>query len=118
MNTENNRIIAEFMGYEKIVFPDNSRWLGQYKNQFTKRIYELKELDFDSDWNLLMEVVEKINVLGYEVLIGRISCQINPISDRENPISAMVCGDIYKKIEITYDAIIQFIKWHNQQKQN
>jgi len=71
---------------------------------------------YKEDWNALMEVVEKINELGYEVVISRISCQINKILDRDNLISAMVCGDVSRKREITYDAVVKFIIWYNQNK--
>lgn len=116
MNTENNKLIALFMGMVK--HHEDSLYLTfKKKGDNQNYLANINGLQYHSDWNWLMEAVEKINVLGYEVLIGRISCQINPISDRENPISAMVCGDISKKIEITFDAVIQFIKWYNEQKQ-
>jgi hypothetical protein len=134
MNTENNRLIAEFMGYEVIDYQHNkyrpiyngnknAKTVGELKNlwggldlQFTGRFTECIDYPFNSDWNYLMPIIRMIEVLGYEVLIGRISCQTNKILDRENTISCIVCGDSSRKIEITYDAVIQFIKWYNNQK--
>jgi hypothetical protein len=134
MNTlENNKLIAEFMGYEVIDYQHNkyapiyngnkyAKTIGEQEKlwgglslQFTGRFTEFVNYPFNSDWNYLMPIIKMIEYLGYEVVISRISCQINGISDRENPISSMVCGDISKKIEITYDAVIQFIKWYNAQ---
>ena len=134
MNTENNKLIAEFMGYEIIEYQH-----GKYRpifngNKYAKTIGELKELwggldlqftgrftecviyPFSSDWNYLMPIIKRIESLGFEVLIGRISCQVNSVLDRENAISSMVCGDVSKKIEITHQAVIQFIKWYNNQQ--
>lgn len=112
MNIENNKIIAEFLGWTL-----DDEELNTYRKKISV-IFHYRKFNFQTDWNDLMEVVEKINVLGYEVLIGRINCQINNMLEREKPISAMVCGDVSKKIEITFDAVIQFIKWYNEQKQN
>jgi hypothetical protein len=77
---------------------------------------ETQEPKYHTSWDWLMPVADKINELGYEVLISRISCQTNLILDRDNPISSMVCGDVKKKIEITYEAIVQFIDWYNKNK--
>jgi len=94
---EKNTLIAEFMAGEKVAV---------HHNQYHK------------NWNELMPIIEKIENLGYEVVISRISCQINKVLDRENPISSMVCGNINKKLEITHTAVIQFIEWYNEQQKN
>lgn len=108
MNTEKNKIIAEFMGYEKIVFPENSRWLGQYKNQFTKRIYELKELDFDSDWNLLMEVVEKIFKTAEDE-------KIEDEADCTELLPVIKEAFYAPQKENVYNCCLDFIIWYNEQ---
>ena len=63
-----------------------------------------------------MPVVEKIDELGYDTVTSRISIKISEILDGDNPIVSLVCGDISKKQEITYNAIVEFIKWYNENK--
>ena len=79
---ENNKLIAEFMGYK--YFPFNSKlkkkrfkWLGWRKDKLSlpkgctigkigERYYldrRHKDLKFHEDWDWLMPVVEKINKL-------------------------------------------------------
>lgn len=99
---EKNVLIAEFMGYEKIVFPETSKYLGQYTNPISKRVYAVEDLDFDSDWNWLMLVVEKINKTGK---YGRI------LNDMRN-------GLINTDIQKTFTACVEFIEWYNLKKQN
>jgi hypothetical protein len=109
--TENNKIIAEFMELPSI---NDEGQINYIKDLEHCPDYELS---YHEDWSWLMEVIERIESLNFEVLIGRISCQINHVLDRENPISNFVCGNVSKKKEIVYETIIQFIKWHNEQKQ-
>jgi len=112
MNTENNKIIAEFMDFK--LNPEIAKDI--YINSDKKSQMYISQMLYHSDWNWLMEVIQKIGSLGYEVLIGNISCQTNKFLDRQNPISGMVCGDVSKKMEITYEAIVQFIKWYKENK--
>jgi len=99
---EKNVLIAEFMGYEKIVFPETSKYLGQYTNPISKRVYEVDNLDFNSDWNWLMPVVEKINKIGK---YGRIL---------NNMHNGLMSADIQK----TFIACAEFTEWYNLNKQN
>ncbi len=105
LTNENNKLIAKFMGEDS----------NYYQNHYYSKT-DLAIPPNQIEWNWLMEVVEKIESLYFEVLIGRISCQINEILNRKNPISVFVCGDITSKKEIVYMSVIQFIKWYNQNK--
>lgn len=61
---------------------------------------------YHSDWNWLMEVVEKIESLE----------ENNNLMDCFKQ-SNKVCGlPIYTKIEAVYNACIEFIKWYNLNK--
>lgn len=92
---KNDKLIARFMKANKRILEYATSVSGY---------------NYYSSWDKLMPVVEKIEGLGFEVLIGRISCNINKVLDRENPIASFVCGDISKKREIVYSAIIEFLK--------
>lgn len=123
MNTENNKLIAEFMKFDFsrfsndgiIEFPNDSFFEFQY-NTFT-----LEELKFHSDWNWLMEVVEKIEELEYTVNIyktpntGVNYCEVNePTQSGERCKSFQHSRE--SKIQAVYIACVEFIKWYNQQK--
>jgi len=104
--TENNKIIAEFMGAKltkdlQIVYP----------------IYEgdssyVKNLKYHSDWNWLMEVVEKIESLRNQIVI------FNKTAALSNVKEPSVFNDSFKaetKKQAVYNACVEFIKWYNEQ---
>ena len=88
---ENNKLIAEFMG-------------GYEPEEFE---------DYHSDWNWLMEVVEKIeNYNEYtNVFFAPEGCAID--CHIENGFS--FSNDCDTKIEAVYSVCIEFIKWYNKQ---
>lgn len=100
--SKNNILIAEFMGYEEIVFPRNSMYLGQFTHPISKRVYEEDELDFDKDWNLLIPVIQKISgiVKKYDPLYNH-----KGLDQRLNPYTY--------DIESLHKAIVEFIKSYN-----
>jgi len=108
----NRELITQFMDYP---LHEDTDGRIMYEERRDCLCY-MEDFDYHESWDWLMPVVEKIESLGFEVLIGRISCNINRILDRENPISSFVCGDISKKIEIVYLAVVQFINWYNKNK--
>jgi len=104
MKTENNKLIAEFMGYKNIA------------NDEDKQDYLNDILQYHKDWNLLMLAVEKIESLGYTVTIAGVMCKITKVLDIENSIVSYVLGDKSRKLELVYITLTAFIKWYNQQK--
>lgn len=116
---ENNKLIAEFMGWDKYnngvyytPFDDASYCGGEP----THIVNYPQHLKFHFSWDWLMPVVKKIENLGYTVTIAGILCKITKVLDIENPVASLVCGDRSKKLEIVYETIIQFIKWYNENK--
>lgn len=103
--TENNKLIAEFMGLT-IITDEISFFDTNYK--------PLKK--YHTDWNCLMEVVDKIEGLSkenetYSFSITKISVRVLYKGNRliDLPIDNA-------KIEAVYNACIEFIKWYNKQK--
>lgn len=101
--TENNKLIAEFMGF----------------------LPRIKNPKYHNDWNILMQVVEKIESLGYEL-----QKENNSVFFKGNytEISSFYGMKKYYKtefnkdcnstfIEAVYNACIEFIKWYNQNTQ-
>jgi len=121
MNTiENNKLIAEFMGFSKgHLNKSETRWKDDWFTQANK-IWgnRITLIHFHSDWNWLMEVVEKIESLGYKVNIFG-NTDLNKTCDHYTSIyipNQKVFGvRKLSKIESTYNACVEFIKWYNQQ---
>lgn len=132
-----NKLIAEFMGYEfidgefKIPHSDKTRnsdfseWCSTYGDidgMFSVGyLLAPSNLMYHSDWNWLMEVVEKIesivleevNDTSFNVTIG--ATRYCVIQDNNGGMLEVI-GEGKTKIESTYKAVVQFIKWYNEQK--
>jgi hypothetical protein len=65
---------------------------------------------YESDWNMLMSVVEKIESLGNNVGIWDKDCMINNGSKDEIDCQST------SKIKAVYEAVIEFIKLYNENK--
>jgi len=79
-------------------------------------IYSDEELPYFTDWNWLMEVVEKIESLheSNNILIGTNITYVqihNKITNEQETFK----GVSNIKIEAVYNACVEFIKWYNQQ---
>jgi len=106
MNTENNKIIAEFMGMKPINKNEsNGIWNCTIKAHGFNIV---QHLSFHSDWNWLMEVVEKIESLNVVVEIRENVCYIE--TSQNDYTSELELT----KIQATYKACIEFIKRYNQ----
>ena len=107
---EGNQLIAEFMGYDFIA--ENSHFIVRESDYLEP--YHHK---FNSSWDWLMPVVEKIDLMGFDVQISRISIKISRILENENPIISLVCGDVSQKLDLCFLAVVEFIQWYNQNKE-
>lgn len=134
--TENNKLIAEFMGAKEIITETTHRIYKEFEmygiiesiedREDTKHFYQPEEMLFNSDWNWLMEVVEKIESLKspydgfswsvepFSVLINRNNVYIQVDAGKSDDISFpdMHCKT---KIEMVYNTCVEFIKWYNEQ---
>lgn len=89
-----NRLIAEFMGINFANREDMSPYCYIKGHLFFEN-----NLMYDKDWNWLMEVIEKIN----EVAAGGVVYGIQE-------------GLREADIEKTYYAVVEFVKWWNENK--
>lgn len=112
---ENNKIIAEFMGLSKTTMFYNLKTGNYVKKEnddcdiqveivYLKNKKPITNFYYHSDWNWLMEVVEKIEKMkfGFEV-IGNY-CHI---------IGTYIYSTKKTKIEAVYLAVVEFIKSQN-----
>ena len=107
--TENNKLIAEFMGF-KLQDNPNERWFNQwFVKDTSNKPYQnrIEILHFDTDWNWLMSVVEKIESLENNLK--------NETREEFIQFQKVLSLPIYNKIEVAYNACIEFIKWYNEQ---
>ncbi len=104
MNTtvENNKLIAEFIAPKR----------GQqvYIKHLNAWFDDSMGYKFHSSFDWLMGVVEKIESLGYSIIINENWCIIK---SKRTLYKKERIANI--KIEAVYNACVEFIKWYNNQ---
>ncbi len=108
--TENNKLIAEFMGaelddyeYDLYSVPELNPIFDdvQSGDPTAKHYYEPSKMKYHTSWDWLMPVINKI--INTDTLAQR----------RQN-----VYGSITPDISKSYKAVVEFIKWYNQIKED
>ena len=117
--TENNKIIAEFMGGLK----DGESRLSLQNNEIWLPIHGVchlgnsgKVLKYRSSWDWLMEVVEKIR-FTQECSDFNINytCDVKIECEDYNQFFEVYTDNKVNTLQAVYNACIEFIKWHNEQ---
>lgn len=118
--TENNRLIAEFLGY-KLQTDPTERFFGWYKSPLGTWTKEI-DLPFRTDWNWLMQVVEKIESLkidglsfNFQIEKDMVFFYYTHIREHKKQIEMFFEWGQKTKIGNTYKIAVEFIKWYNQQ---
>jgi hypothetical protein len=106
---EGNKLIAEFMGLE-----EGPEYVNAFDRDdllyFTGGGYESAK--YDSSWDWLMPVVEKIECLSCTVtMVNNACCIFYTGDDREFSYSPLAVS----KIEAVWLAVVEFIKWYNKE---
>ena len=91
MSTENNNLIAEFMGIES--FKDSLASLHQGKINVDVDVYE--QAQYHTSWDWLMPVVEEIDHLQFEEVVE------------------IETGLKMRSLSATYNAVVEFINQYN-----
>lgn len=107
--TENNKLIAEFMGDKKV----NSISIEEFKKipseeRFQYNGWFAEDLQYYYNWNELMPVVEKCEKI-------RLNSSISAVK-YDKIMDLIVNGLQQTNIDLVYKSCIEFIKWYNQQK--
>lgn len=107
---EGNKLIAEFMG----VTQKENNWYDGFELHQAGLPFRCgaegngtHELKFDTSWDWLMSVVEKISSLSKPNFTDEIN---------RKRIEIFKKVDIFSTIEWVYKSVIEFIKWYNQNK--
>lgn len=112
---EGNKLIAEFMGWSK----------SDYHNTPNKMYngaigIHVDHLQYHTSWDWLMPVVEKIEdcriVDDYGFSVNIDNWQVIIKSLLSGKIITSNLSGAKSKIEATWQAVVEFIKWYNQNK--
>ena len=98
MSKENNKLIAEFMRVDQI---NVDTWLD-----------ENEELNYNSSWNWLMPVVEKIESLDIVCFEKNLQEEGDYQALFTKGEDIFICHYADTSIEATYKAVVEFIKQH------
>lgn len=115
---KSNVLIAEFMGIKNL----NYGWIAIEGREYAyDSVIYPNSLKYHSSWEWLIPVVHKIECtpVNEEMLLPRFTIdssfvRINQTGDVE---TCVYRKDLEGKLQTTYDAIIDFIQWHNNLKQ-
>ena len=100
MNTlENNKLIAEFMGWVDMGEKVHPNWVHPDESS----ILFIKNFMYHSSWDWLMPVVEKINAID----IGRRVKGAKLVNDIQYEVGLVERED-------AYEAVIKFVTWYNK----
>ena len=132
----NNKLIAEFMGWKQdesgFYPPKQIKIINEFQvqddceNCFGSYVGDLPLYVYHISWDWLMPVVEKIesiqlpspSMIPVRVKISGTSCSIFKGTwndDKEGFISKYFQEDEKgEKIQSTYDAVVEFIEWYNK----
>lgn len=124
---ENNKLIGEFMGYEKGVPHQTDKHgyhqcedgfeipliINHYKHDEDIDCHQflLEQLQFHTSWDWLVPVVEKIESLGYIFMICKHEAGVT--CDRSSGLERPKCDvKADSKLKAVYDCAVNFIKWY------
>jgi len=103
---ESNKLMAEFLGYSYHHKHNQFYFAGWSKGKSGEYLCRThQQLKFDTDWNWLMKVVEKIENLGFTIHVGGHMCKIENI---EKIVKAITLQPT--KIQAVYSACLQFLQ--------
>ena len=113
-----NELIAEFMGLEEMdgFMTSSSGFVIEVSvkgYEYNNTFYPLNELGYNTSWDWLIPVVHKISEkTGYELIMGSGYSYWNKFG--ENPLDSEFGGHEDSMMEGIYKAVVEFIKWHNE----
>jgi len=106
---EYNKLCAEFMGLT--VIPVGTYSIGSISHPEISEAF----LKYDSDWNWIMEVVEKIESLGWYININERECSIYDYSYRSTAQGVVFNRENKtSKKEVVVQAIWEFLNYYNK----
>lgn len=121
---EDNKILAEFLGLK--VYKGKNEYTGNEYYYYNNENMEDWEgiPDYNSDWNSLMEVVEKIEDLklenGYQLYDFNITSFSTTIVDNFDGDALLYIErdkiNNKSKLDTVFECCLEFVKWNNKSK--
>ena len=123
---ENNKLIAEFMGFSTQSDAIDDRTLAYYvgdsiinadntNNENEDNVFHPEDMKFNSSWDWLMSVVERIENFGHEFIIVESRCYVKHNTDHSIE-ELFHIETIGSKIDTTYKAVLKFINNYNKKQ--
>lgn len=123
---ENNKLIAKFMGFSTQSDAVDERTLAYYvgdsiinadntNNENEDNVFHPEDMKFNSSWDWLMSVVERIENFGYEFIIVESRCYVKHNTDHSIE-ELFHIETIGSKIDTTYKAVLKFINNYNKKQ--
>lgn len=110
MNTDNEILIAEFMGFQ----PTNIGWFDNDEHlTMVEADNTFDFLKFECSWDWLMAVVEKIE--GLDFIFSIHHEVVNIFNGECNDLKYNETTQSQTKQITVYNACVEFIKWYNEQ---
>ena len=92
-NLENNKLIAEFMGYEAYEYRGHTMFIFDEDNHRTEL-----DLHYHTSWDWIMPVVEKVEQV------------------HEGVPEELINLSLFSTIDEVYNAVVEFVKQQNKNK--
>ena len=112
---ENNKLIAEFLGYP-LDEKENLHWIDAGESYG----YKTNDLKYHTDWNWLMEAVEKIEDIQDGEEGDSFRSHLYDITIRQHVVTVentdIEVAEYGSKLLNTYYAVVEFIKFYNEEK--
>jgi hypothetical protein len=105
---QENKLIAEFMGYHYVAETKMTHDYFMVKGRYIRP----DGIKFDTDWNWLMDVVDKIEGLNFSVEINRQEERDYQCLIVKKEIIVQTFSS--NKMQSIYQAVIKFIKYYEQ----
>jgi hypothetical protein len=118
---ENNKLMAEFMGY---INNGDSEFLIHPETNYDHSINDKDWFLYHKSWDWLMPVVEKISTLCLTISVHGNGCTIFHYFENGRPKAETIkvytgeagIKNVRTPKEATYKAVVEFIKWYNENK--
>lgn len=118
-NVTSNIELAKFLGWflEEDGLPgswfkliDNGKYViySQYKDQYG-------ELPFHKDIKYLFEIIDKIESLGYDVIIGggAVSIKVTSVSPKFYESCILYRDRSFSRVDGIYEVVVKFVEFYN-----
>ena len=121
MKTEDNKLIAEFMGFpiDNSDDPNNPLYLIGHEYNTEYQATYLIEMKFHNSWDWLMPVARKcIETLMSKDVFKMDHDRVKNINGAASHYASITGYVGSVNMEMSFKCIVDFIKWYNEVKQN